>query len=239
MALIAIGVSTLIVTNLPYSLENVKQICNNCSICQEVKPQTKLSQHNSDHASIRENFKVLIPSEKHPYPLTIVDEYSQFPFGYPVSDTSAQTAIRCFTDLFSVFVMSGYVHSDRGIAFMSTELREWLFNKGIAASRTTPYKLNSTIWKLVLLSLKTRTLPVSSWEIVLLGALHSVRSLLCTSTNATPRERLFNYERCSATGTSIPSWLLNPRLVLVQRNNRTSKYDPIADQVDLIEVNPQ
>ncbi|XP_014770876.1 uncharacterized protein LOC106869587 [Octopus bimaculoides] len=194
------------------------------------------------------DFKGPIPSTMHPYLLTIIDEYSRFPFGYPVSDTSAQTVIKCLTDLFSVFGMLSYVHSDRGTAFMSTRLREWHLSKGIATSRTMPYnptgnsqveRYNGIIWKSVLLSLKTRALPVSLWGTVLPHALHSIRSLLCTSTNATPHERLFNYQRRSASATSMPTWLLNPGPVLVQRNNRTNKYDPIMDQVDLIEANSQ
>ena len=32
-------------------------------------------------------------------------------------------------------------------------------------------------------------LPLSRWESVLAEALHSIRSLLCTTTNATPHER--------------------------------------------------
>ncbi|XP_014775897.1 CD151 antigen [Octopus bimaculoides] len=80
-----------------------------------------------------------------------------------------------------------------------------------------------------------------SWDIIqetylhgkqFFDTLHSIRSLLCTSTNATPHEHLFNYQRCLATGTSMPSWLLNSGPALVQRNNRTSKYDPTVDRID-------
>lgn len=83
--------------NLPYSFENVKQICRNCSIYQEEKPpyyrpnSINLIKVMHPFERISVDFKCPIPFTKHLYLLTIVDEYSRCPFGYPVSDTSAQT----------------------------------------------------------------------------------------------------------------------------------------------------
>ena len=84
-----------------------------------------------------------------------------------------------------------------------------------------------------------RGLPLTSWEIVLPQALHSIRSLLCTATNVTPHERLFSYNRKSETGTTLPSWLTQPGTVLMKNNVRHSKYDPLVEEVMLIESNPQ
>jgi len=59
-----------------------------------------------------------------------------------------------FPRLFYLFGMPGYVHSDRGSAFMSSELREYFLSRNV--TRTTPYhpegnaqceRLNSTWWK--------------------------------------------------------------------------------------------
>ena len=74
---------------------------------------------------------------------------------------------------------------------------------------------------------------------MLFEALHSIRSLLCTTTNTTPHERLFKYDRRSTTGSSLPSWLLTPGKVLFKRNVRHSKYEPFVDEVELVEANPQ
>ena len=74
---------------------------------------------------------------------------------------------------------------------------------------------------------------------VLLDARHSVRSLLCTATYATPHERMFSYQRKSTSGVSIPSWLTTPGPVLLKRHVRNSKYDPLVDEVNLLEANPQ
>jgi transposase InsO family protein len=78
---------------------------------------------------------------------------------------------------------------------MSREFKSFLLERGIAKSQTTPYnptgnsqceRYNGIIWKTITLALETRKLPVTHWEDVLLDSLHSIRSLLCTSTNATP-----------------------------------------------------
>ena len=131
---------------------------------------------------------------------------------------------------------------------MSAELKEFLNNKGIATSRTTAFnprgngqveRLNGTIWKTVNLALKTRSLAVNHWEAVLPEALHAIRSLLCTATNETPHERLFQYHRKSTTGTTLPNWLSTPGQVLMKKNIRASKYDPQVEEVELLECNPQ
>lgn len=118
---------------------------------------------------------------------------------------------------------------------MSKELREFLTSKGIACSRTTSYnpqgngqaeRYNGTIWKSITMALKSRELPTKLWQEVLPDALHSVRSLLSTATNATPHERMFNFTRRSSTGYSIPSWLCEPGTVLLKRHVRHSKSEP-------------
>ena len=160
------------------------------------------------------NFKGPLPSKVHPFLLTIIDEYSRFPLAYPVKDVSTPTVIKCLGNLFSIFGIPGYVHSDHGSSFMSEELKRWLFEKAIPSSQTTPSnpqgngqveRYNGIIWKSVLLALKSRNLPITKWERVLPDALHSTRSLLCTATNATPHECLFNFQRQSANGSSMPS----------------------------------
>uniref|UniRef100_A0A8C4WWX2 Integrase catalytic domain-containing protein n=1 Tax=Eptatretus burgeri TaxID=7764 RepID=A0A8C4WWX2_EPTBU len=161
--------------------------------------------------------------------------------------TSA-TIIKCLCQLFAIFGMPSYIHSDRGSSFMSEELKQFLHGRGIATSRTTGFnpqgnglveRYNSIIWKAVILALKLRELKIAQWEAVLADALHSVRSLLSTSTNATPHERLFSYQCRSTSGHSIPTWLASPGTVLMKRQVRQSKYDPLVDEVELIDANPE
>ena len=159
---------------------------------------------------------------------------------------TTKTVIQSLLQLFSIFGMPQYIHSDRGTSFMSDELQSFLKSKGIATSRTTPRnpqgngqveRLNDTLWKTISLILKSRKLPIFEWECVLQDALHSIRSLLCTETNVTPHERMFQHSRRSATGNSLPSWLLTPGPVYLKRGVRTSKYESLVDEVELIEAN--
>ena len=102
--------------------------------------------------------------------LTIIDEYSRFSFAYPCATTDTNTVTTCLSKLFSLFGMPTYDHSDRGASFMSNELKQWLHEKDIAASRTTPYNpqgngqtewYNGIIYKTVELALKTKELPIN------------------------------------------------------------------------------
>lgn len=239
--------------NLPYSTDDIKKMTSACRICAEIKPRFAKMQGNLIKATapferLNVDFKGPLPTNtQNRYILTIIDEYSRFPFAYPCKDLSAGTVIKCFNDLFTTYGAPQYIHSDRGTAFMSNELRHFLTSHGVACSRTTPYnpqgngqveRLNGTLWKTIRLCLRTRELDTTNWERVLLPALHSIRSLLCTSTNATPHERFFNHLRRTANGESLPTWLSEPGPVLMRNNQRRSKYDSECEEVELLEANP-
>lgn len=144
--------------------------------------------------------------------------------------------------------MPTYIHSDRGPSFMSNELKSYLTSQGIATSRTTAYnpagngqveRYNGIIWKTIELALKSRGLSIQQWALVLQPALHSIRSLLCTATNTTPHERMFTHVRRSHSGCSLPTWLSTPGPILMKNHNRGNKYEPLVQEVELIEANPE
>ena len=240
--------------NLPYSLQEIRNLNSSCKICSEIKPRFhkntsgKLIKATSPFERLNIDFKGPLPTNtRNQYLLTIVDEYSRFPFAVPCPDTSADSVIKSLDPLFATFGLPSFIHSDQGSAFMSKELKSYLNSLGIATSRTTPYnpqgngqveRYNGIIWKAVTMALKTRNLKTTEWELVLNAALHSIRSLLCTATNCTPHERMFHHSRRTPTGTSMPSWLVAGP-VLLKRHVRQSKYDPLVDEVELIEANPQ
>ena len=241
--------------NLPYSVEEIKKMTAGCPVCAEVKPRFyKPKRQNLIKATqpmerLSLDFKGPLPTNtKNRYLLSVIDEYSRFPFAFPCKDMTTPTVKSALNQMFAIFGMPQYVHSDRGPSFMSDELKSFLHERGIATSRSTPYnprgngqveRLNNTVWKAITLSLKSRGLEVHQWELVLPDALHSIRSLLCTETNATPHERMFQHTRRSTSGNSLPSWLLTPGPVYLKRNVRNSKYDPIVDEVELVDANPQ
>ena len=180
--------------------------------------------------------------------LTVVDEYSRFPFAFACPDMSSKTVMNCLCQLFVMFGTCSFVHSDRGTSFLSTELRQFLHSRGVATSYSTPYnprgnsqveRYNGIIWKAVSLALESRRLPITCWEMALPDALHSIRSLLSTATNETPHERMFQHNRRSSCGTSIPKWLCEPGRVLMRNFYRRSKYDPLTEEVELLEANTE
>lgn len=241
--------------NLPYSVDDVKKMTASCRICAKCKPRfykpqkAHLIKATQPFERLNIDFKGPLPStNKNIYFLTIIDEFSRFPFVFPCSDMTSSTVIQCLCHLFALFGMPSYIHSDRGSAFMSKELRDFLTSKGIASSRTTSYnpqgngqaeRYNGTIWKAITLALEARSLPPKYWQEVLQDALHSIRSLLSTATNVTPHERFFSFPRKSATGCSVPSWLCNPGPALLKRHVRLHKTDPLVDEVEVIQANPQ
>ena len=242
--------------NLPYSLAELRKMTESCEVCRELKPRFHKSSGVLIKASqpfqqLNIDFKGPLPkssSSSNRYILTLVDEYSRFPFAFPCNDMTSSTVIKCFNQLFALFGMPSYIHNDRAPDFLSAEVREYLHSRGVATSKTSRYnprgngqaeKFNGTIWKAVTLALKSRGLPITAWESVLPDALHSIRSLLCVATNCTPHERMFNFQRKSTAGNSVPSWLARPGPVYVRKHVRKSKYDPIVETAELIEANPE
>ena len=158
--------------NLPYSVEDVKKITSSCPACAECKPrfcrlqQSTLIKATRPFERLNIDFKGPLPSNTpNQYMLTIVDEYSRFPFVYPCSNLTSQVVIKCLSQLFSIFGMPDYIHSDRGASFMSYELKQFLHDKGIVTSRTTPFnpqgngqceRYNGIIWKTVMLAFKSK-----------------------------------------------------------------------------------
>ena len=239
--------------NLPYTQENVRLVTSNCKSCSYLKPRFIRSQGTLISATapfqkLSIDFKGPLPPSKNgnQYLLTMIDEYSRFPFAYPCRDMTSTTITHCFNHLFSIFGMPDMVHNDRGTNFLSAETQNYLLSKNIATSNTSRYnpkcngqveKLNGTLWKAIQVTLHSRELKMSEWETVLPDALHSIRSLLCTTTNTTPHDRMFNFTRKSTSGKTIPSWV-KPGPVYVKDHTRRSKNDPPVSSATLLHANP-
>ncbi|KRZ59977.1 Retrovirus-related Pol polyprotein from transposon 17.6 [Trichinella nativa] len=201
--------------NLPYSIQEVRQVVTDCRTYAEMKPrfyqpETATSiKATQPFERLNIDFKGPLPGHQNQrYMFIVVDEYSRFPFAFPCADVSAASAAKCLVELYSLFGVPSYVHSDRGSAFASDEFRRFLLSKGIACSRTTPYnpqgnaqaeRYTGTVWKTILLALKSQGL---------------------------------------LTEQSIPAWLLDSKSALLKKHVRNSKTDPLVEEVRLLEVNP-
>ena len=144
--------------------------------------------------------------------------------------------------------MPAYTHSDRGSAFMSAECKTFLLDKSIASTRSTSYnsagngqveRLNQILWQTIKLELKTHKLLLQHWQELLSDTLHSVRNLICSATNQTPHDRIFIFQRRFTASSSICIGLQPPGLVAIKHHVRSSKFDPLTDEMHLIEANLQ
>ena len=120
-------------------------------MCVELKPHfyrpstTHIVKATQPLERISLNFKGPLPSStKNRFLLTIVDEFSRFPFAFPCPNCNASTVISCLKQLFTLFGTPNFVHSDRGPAFMSRELISFLTNCGITCSKTSIYNAQNS-----------------------------------------------------------------------------------------------
>ena len=221
---------------MSYSIDEVRCVTSECTIYAKIKPWFFNSLNNIlnrstvlfQRLSVDYKGPISISSSGCRYILTVIDEYSRIHFAFSRRDCSSQTAILCLMTIFSIFGLPSFIHSDRGTLFMSEEFKQFLLWLGIGSSNTTAYnprvnsqceRYNGIIWNTILLALESQWLPVNAWQDVLQDVLHFICSLLCTTTNATPHERVFNFERHSSTGTALPVWLCEPGEVLLKQLN--------------------
>ena len=143
-----------------------------------------------------------ISSDRYSNILTVIDEFSRFPFAFPTRNRTSATVIQCLTSLFSLCGPSESVHSDRGAKFFSAEMSSFLSTWGVHHSRTTSYhpqgngqteRCNGIIWKTLQGLLVNHTLS-QTWPTVLGEALRCLRSLV-TTTGSTPYERFLCFIR--------------------------------------------
>ena len=134
--------------NLPYSVDDVKSVISKCRICAELKPafykpaNPPLIQSTRPFERLSIDFKGPLPSKgANKYILTVIDEYSRFPFAFPCKDTESKTVVQCLTQLFSVFGLAGFIHSDRGPALISAEVKGFLTSLGVGSSNMKYYPL--------------------------------------------------------------------------------------------------
>ena len=109
--------------NLPYAVEDVKRITNSCQICavRFYKPtQATLVKPTQPFEKLNLDFNGPLPSKtQNKYMLTIIDEYSRFPFVIPCPDVTAITVIQGIWSLFAILGVPAYI-------FMSEDIKSFL-----------------------------------------------------------------------------------------------------------------
>ena len=132
--------------NLMYSLDDVRKMVSACKVSGDIKsrfhkpPEVPLIKATQPMERSSLDFMGPLPSRsKHKYILTVVDEYSRYPFAFPCANVDLKSVIDCLSQIFTLFGACGYVHSDRAKAFMSNELLWYLYSMRMATSRTSSY----------------------------------------------------------------------------------------------------
>jgi len=146
-----------------------------------------------------------------------------------------------------MFGFPAVVHSDNAKCLVRGEIKQFFTERGISTTFVSVYNsfgnsqcecYNGVIWNAVRLALRTNGMEISQWESVIPQALQSLRSLLCTSTNETPHERLLKFPRRSSFGLSVPTWLTEESETVFLKRHVRNKYDPLEIEVKLVRANP-
>ena len=192
----------------------VKTCIENCAICAKMKPRfTKvptgtLIRSSSSWQRLSIDFMgPKLSATKNKYIFTVIDEYSRFPFAFPIDKPTAAAAIQCLNSLFTLFGPPSSIHSDRGSQFESAEFKNFLKRWNITKTRTTPFhpsgngqceRFNGIIWKTVQLRLCQENLSADKWESQLSYSLMNIRSLPSRALDfESPHERFLAFYRRS------------------------------------------
>ena len=171
--------------------ETIRSVCQNCAACAQIKPRfykpprTKLIHSTRPLERLSIDLKGPIVGT-HPYLLTIIDEYSRFPFGFALQGATTDEIIASLEALFNLFGTPESMHSDRGTQFTSNAFRAYLEKQKIGQTFTTPYnpqgngqceRMNQTLWRTIQLRLSDS--GSVDWSSELPRALDNIRSLVC------------------------------------------------------------
>lgn len=209
--------------NLPYSITEIKCMVARCKVCEKFKsrfyklPPGHLIKATPPLERLSIDFKRPLPlTPRNRYIVTILYVYSRSPFAFICPDMHSPIVIGCLGQLFTIFGMSAYIHSDRrgGARFMSAELSEYLRDKGMALNHTTSYnrqgnnqteRLNDTLEGLSHKLLE----PVFSYgngrQLSLTSRTPSAHRYAQPLTARNMRD--FNFSRRSTIGVTVSTWL--------------------------------
>ena len=135
------------IKNLPFSFDDVKNVMKACTDYSEVKVKFLKPKDNFNLIKATKPFErisldfkgLLLTTSGNKYMLVIIDEYLRFSFVYACKNLNASTIIEKLTNLFCMFGLPSYVHTDQGTNITSYKFKLWLHSLGIPTSRTTRY----------------------------------------------------------------------------------------------------
>ena len=167
--------------DVPNLKQKVQDYISKCSVCLELKPTFFKPPYTSPIRSKQpwEGLSLHFVGPKKHTPtgnknfLTVVDEFSRFPFAFAVKEANTTSVTYPLSQLFSIFRPPLAIHCDRGSVFESSEFKSFLDRWNVCKTRTNPYnpagndqceRLNGIIWKTVKIRLKQLHKPAELWD---------------------------------------------------------------------------
>ena len=133
--------------------------------------------------------------------LKVLDEYSRYLEAFVVEHPDSETVIDVLSNqVFARFGLPNKVHSDRGKAFMSTDIQQFLDSCGVEISHSSKHnpagngqneRYNGELQRLITRILKENGLDSIDWEQCLGEVLFILRSRVCESTGSSPHDLFF------------------------------------------------
>ena len=133
--------------------------------------------------------------------LTVVDEYSRYLEALVVEHPDSETVIDVLSNqVFARYGLPNKVHSDRGKAFMSTDIQQFLDGCGIEISHSSKYNpagngqnegYNGELQRLITRIVRENSLDSLDWQQCLGEALFILRSRVCESSGSSPHDLFF------------------------------------------------
>ena len=135
--------------------------------------------------------------------LTVLDEYSRYLKAFVVEHPDSETMIDVLSNrVFARFGLPNKVHSDRGKAFMSTDIQQFLDGCGVENSYSSKYnpagdgqneRYNGELQRLILRILKENGVHSIYSEQCLGEAFFILRTRVCESTGSSPHDLFFSF----------------------------------------------
>ena len=193
--------------------QEVEHHIESCGVCTETRPCFEKPEDGtlvtSTHSLERLSLDFIGPkatrSGEMKWILTFLDEYSRYLEAFVVEHLDSETAIDVLSNqVFARFGLPNKVHSDRGKAFMSTEIQQFLDGCGVEISHSSKHnpagngqneRYNGELQRLITRILKENGLDSLDWEHCLGEALFILRSRVCESTGSSPHDLFFRFRR--------------------------------------------
>ena len=167
-----------------------------------------------------------------------MDEFSRFPFAFPLRNITSSSLIKCQSTVFAIFGTSGFIHSDRCTQFVSSKFQNFCRQNGVATSKTAPChpqgngqneRYNGIEWKDVKCLLHSTERPLSDWECVLSSELSLIWTHTNTVTKESPHDRFFCFERGEPLirPSSSTPWLRSDTPAYLQKFVRAKNQAPV------------